>query len=197
MHWGTEPWQWFICQYTTLTAKSAREQVRNKRVEGKYLGLKLFWKFLIKKINYHQKKKSCVVAKATYTGLQQGAKSFIFKTVITGKNRSALSFSPLENHKQIELLIWFHNFQENTSIICPISLWYQFSSSFQGSLLRQILSHEFKTATQKTKTRPNKKQPQTNKTPTPSTKSNWKITLENSREKLGPLQTKAQLLWNI
>lgn len=58
-----------------------------------------------KKINYNKKNIYSVVAKAMYTGLQQGAKSFIFKAVITDKNRSALSFSPLENHKPIELLI--------------------------------------------------------------------------------------------
>lgn len=124
-----------------------------------------------KKINYNKKKYS-VVAKAMYTGLQQGAKSFIFKAVITDKNRSALSFSPLENHKPIELLIWFHNFQENTSIIVPINLWFQFSSSLQRSLLRQILCHEFEIANKKS---PNPKSdtapPQTNKNPTPSKKT--------------------------
>lgn len=95
-HWGAEPWQWFICQCTILTAKSGREQVRNKRAEGRYLGLKLFWNFLIKKSitkqNNNNNKKHCVVSKAMYTGLQQGTKSFIFKAVITNKNRSAIFF---------------------------------------------------------------------------------------------------------
>lgn len=148
VHWGTEPWQWFICQCTILTAKSAREQVRNKRAEGKYLGLKLFWKFLIKK-SITKQKKCCIVSKAMYTGLQQGAKSFIFKAVITDKNRSAFFFSPLENPRQIGLLICFHHFQETTSIIGPISLWYQFSNSFQGSLIRNVLCHEFKSPANK------------------------------------------------
>lgn len=84
-----------------------------------------------------------------YTGLQQGAKSFIFKAVITDKNRSDF-FSPLENPRQIGLLIWFHHFQETTSIIGPIGLRYQFSNSFQGSLFKKVVCHEFKIAANKT-----------------------------------------------
>lgn len=40
-----------------------------------------------------------------YTGLQKGAKSFIFKVVITDKNKSAFPPPPLENTRQTELLI--------------------------------------------------------------------------------------------
>lgn len=138
VYWGTEPWQWFICQCTILTAKSAREQERNKRAEGKYLGLKLFWKFLIKK-SITKQKKCCLVSKAMYTGLQQEAKSFIFKAVITDKNRNAFFFPPLENPRQIGLLIWFYRFQEITLIIGRIGLWYRFSNSVQSSLLRKVV----------------------------------------------------------
>lgn len=147
-HWGAEPWQWFICQCTTLTAKSGREQVRNKRAEGRYLGLKLFWKFLIKNQLQNKTKKTnhCVVSKATYTGLQQGAKSFIFKAVITDKNRSAIFFSPLENRRQIRLLIWFHHSQETTSIIGPLRLALSIFERLPMPPFSEKLCHYFKIA---------------------------------------------------
>lgn len=123
VHWGTEHWQWFICQHAILTDESAREQVKNKRAEAKYLGLKLFWKFLIKK-SITKQKKCCVVSRATYTGLQQGAKSFIFKAVITDKKKEeSFFFPPLKNPRQIELLIWFYHFHEIPSIIGQIASW--------------------------------------------------------------------------